>query len=139
MPQSVSIDRHVPFVRERLKGSDMVKMTVGKNDRRWSSILPKSCLRCGAYRGRRSRNASIDQHPSSVFGTGWPIKDDIDDCDLAIGDIASYLAGLIFAPLVRLRMISACVLGKGNLAHARFLGCGLVPPVGSFVVSPTCA
>jgi hypothetical protein len=112
-------------------------MAVGKNNRGRSSVLSKSCLRCGAYPGRRSRNAGIDQDPLPVSSTGWPIEYDIDDCDLAIGDIASYLAGLVFAPLVGLRMISACALGKGNLAHAIFLGCGLVPPVSNLVVSPT--
>jgi hypothetical protein len=106
----------------------MVKMAVGKNDRGWSRVLPKSCLRCGAYRGRRSHNAGIDQDPLLVSSTGWPIEDDIDDCDLAISDIASYLAGLIFAPLVRIRTIGACALGKGNLAHCVFSAAGWYHP-----------
>jgi hypothetical protein len=86
MLQFVGIDGYVPFGRQCLKRADMVKMTVGENDRGWTSALSKSCPRRGAYRGCRSRNTGIDQYPSPVSRVRSSKEDDVDDCDLALGD-----------------------------------------------------
>jgi hypothetical protein len=85
--QLVRVHGHVPLVRERVHGADVIEVAVREHDRGRARALAEHARGGALDLGRRSGQPAVDERPASIGGAGRPDEAHVGDPIEQIGEL----------------------------------------------------